>query len=158
MKEDISIKIIIVDDNKAICDLFKNYLKNFNRIKILAIANTDEDEINAIEKYKPDIVITDLMRNRKYTGLEIIKDYNRKGNGPEFLVISADKKETVIPKDVYVAGFIKKPFTDYSIIVEELYRIKSGLLKDKKDEAIKETIGKATQRTLSSKIIKFIKK
>lgn len=152
MEEDISIRIIIADDSKAICDLYESYLKNFNRIRILTIANTDEDEIKAIEKYKPDIVITDLVRNRKYTGLEIIKDYAKRKDGPEFLVISADNKDVIIPKDLQVAGYIKKPFLDYSVIVEELYRIKSGLLKGKKDKAIKESMEKAAQRTLSKKI------
>lgn len=156
MEDDIKIRIIIADDNKAICDLYKSYLKDYNRIEILAIANTDEEEILAIKKYNPDIVITDLVRNRKYTGLKIIKDYAKLGNGPEFLIISADYKEQVIPSDLYVAGYIKKPFTDYSIIVEELYRIKSTILKNKKEVEVKKGVKGVIKETLGkNNILKF---
>lgn len=72
------VKIIIADDNKPLCDVIKAYLKRYEDIEILEIANTDEDEIKMIEELKPEIVITDLMRNHKYTGLEIIKHYFNK--------------------------------------------------------------------------------
>ena len=160
MEDDIKIRIIIADDNKAICDLYNNYLKDYNRIEILAIANTDEEEIQAIQKYKPEIVITDLVRNGRYTGLEIIKDYAEVEDRPEFLVISADRKQEVIPPDLFIAGYIKKPFTDYSVIVEELYKIKSYILKNKKENAIKKSMEKAAKRTIFKKnnILKFRKK
>lgn len=123
MEEENKIKIIIADDNKAICRLYQNYLKKFNTIEILAIVNTDEDEISAIEHLNPDVVITDLVRNGRYSGLDIIKTYAIKGNKPEFLVISADEKKDVIPSNLHVAGYIKKPFFNYDIILEELYKI-----------------------------------
>ena len=80
-----------------------------------------------IEELKPDIVITDLMRNHKYTGLDIIKKYFNDNNKVKFLVISADYKEAVIRDGLEVAGYIKKPVNDYKIIYDELKRIKKGL-------------------------------
>ena len=136
------IKVIIADDNKAICNLYQDYLKSYDNIKILSVVNTDEEEIEAIEKLKPDIVITDLVRNRKYSGLEIIKHYLKKGGGPEFLVISADSKDDIMLRDVHMAGYIQKPFMDYSIIVDELYRIKSDMLSNKNTRLIDENIEK----------------
>ena len=121
------IKIIIADDNKGVCDLLKKFLINYNDIEILGIANTDEKEIEMIENLKPDIVITDLVRNHKYTGLEIIKEYFLNKKGPEFLVISADEKRFVINNGLEVAGYIKKPINDYEEIYTELKRIKQKL-------------------------------
>lgn len=123
------IKIIIADDNIGVCNLLKNYLEKYEDIDILGIAYTDEDEIKQIEELKPDIVITDLRRNHKYTGLEIIKNYIEKINHPEFLVISADRKEDVITNNLKIGGYIKKPFLDYEIIVKELRRIKKHIKK-----------------------------
>ena len=77
-----------------------------------------------IEELRPEIVITDLMRNHKYTGLDIIKDYQNKEDAPEFLVISADEERNVIRDGLRVAGYIKKLFFNYEIIIEELRRIK----------------------------------
>ncbi len=121
------IRIIIADDNKGLCDLLKKFLINYNDIEILGIVNTDEEEIEMIDKLKPDIVITDLVRNHKYTGLEIIKEYFLNKKGPEFLVISADEKRFVINNGLEVAGYIKKPIDNYEEIYTELKRIKQDL-------------------------------
>lgn len=118
------IKVIIADDNVHFCKFIKDYLESYEDIEILSIANTDEDEIKMIEELKPEIVITDLMRNHKYTGLDIIKDYFNKKSKVEFLVISADFERDVITDELKVAGYIKKPFNDYEIIYKELKRIK----------------------------------
>ena len=72
MKE---IKIVIADDNTYFCKFLNDYLKKYEDIEILETANNDDDEIRMIEELKPDIVITDLMREDKYTGLDIIKRY-----------------------------------------------------------------------------------
>lgn len=122
-----TIKIIIADDNRCICDLYTKALEKHKDVEILGIAYNDEDEINMIENLKPEIVISDLMRPGGWTGLEIIKDYFSKGTGPEFLVISADRKEDVITGNLKVAGYIKKPFVDYELIYTELRRIKKQI-------------------------------
>lgn len=118
------IKIIIADDNEHICKFIKEFLEKYEDIEILGIANTDEDEIKMIEELKPEIVITDLMRKHKYTGLDIIKDYFEKDRKVAFLVISADFKRDVINNGLEVAGYIKKPISDYEVIYNELKRIK----------------------------------
>lgn len=122
-----NIRIIIADDNVYWCELIKKFLENYKDIEILGIANTDEDEVKMIEELKPDIVLTDLMRNHRYTGLEIIKDYKEKNKDVAFLVISADEKADVINNGLEVDGYIKKPFMDYEIIYKELKRIKKEL-------------------------------
>lgn len=121
------IKIIIADDNIHICKFIKDFLEKYEDIEILGIANTDEDEIKMIEELKPEIVITDLMRNHRYTGLDIIKSYFTKNKDVAFLVISADEKSDVINGGLEVAGYIKKPVNDYGEIYIELKRIKREL-------------------------------
>lgn len=133
-----TIKIIIADDNRCICDLYTKSLEKHKDVEILGIAHNDEDEINMIENLKPEIVISDLMRPGGWTGLDIIKDYYSKRNGPEFLVISADKKDDVITGSLKVAGYIKKPFENYELIYTELKRIKKQIRNRKIDNEYKE--------------------
>lgn len=121
------IKIIIADDNIHICKFIKEFLEKYEDIEILGIANSDEDEIKMIEELKPEIVITDIMRNHRYTGLDIIKSYFAKNKDVAFLVISADNKSDVINGGLEVAGYIKKPINDYEEIYTELKRIKREL-------------------------------
>ena len=124
---DSKIRVLIADDNKKICMFISNFLKKKEDVEILGIANTDEDEIKMIDNLKPEIVITDLMRNHKNTGLDIIKNYFGKDNSPKFLVISAGDKNEIYCENIDVAGFIKKPFFDYEIIYSELKRIKENI-------------------------------
>lgn len=120
-------KIIIADDNVHICKFIKDFLNKYEDIEILGVANTDEEEIKMIEELKPEIVITDLMRNHKYTGLDIIRNYFDTKNNVRFLVISADEKAAVLNDGLEVAGYIKKPFLNYEIIYNELKRIKNEI-------------------------------
>ena len=124
----IKTRVIIADDNVHICNFIKESLNKHNDIEILGVANTDEDEIRMIEELKPDIVITDLMRNHKYGGLDIIRNYFDKESKVKFLVISADEKADVINNGLEVAGYIKKPFTDYEIVYDEVKRIRKIII------------------------------
>ena len=127
----IKTRVIIADDNSHICKFITDSLRKHSDIEILGIANTDENEIKMIEELKPEIVITDLMRNNKYTGLDIIKDYYNKKSPIKFLVISADIKENVIRDDIEVAGYIKKPFSfESDLIYTELKRIKKEIIEE----------------------------
>lgn len=121
------IKVIIADDNIHFCKFIREYLERYDDIEILGIANSDEDEIKMIEELNPEIVITDLMRNHKYTGLDIIRKYTNGNSKIKFLVISADYKKDVITDELNVAGYIKKPFNDYKVIYDELKRIKKEI-------------------------------
>ena len=132
------IRVIIAEDNIHICKFIEENLKKHNDIEILGIANTDEEEIKKIEEQKPEIVITDLMRNNKYSGLDIIKNYYNNNSQVEFLVISADYKEDVINDGLEVAGYIKKPFKDYEIIYNELKRIKKNIIISKQHQEWRE--------------------
>lgn len=132
------IRVIIAEDNIHICKFIEENLKKHNDIEILGIANTDEEEIKMIEEQKPEIVITDLMRNNKYSGLDIIKNYYNNNSQVEFLVISADYKEDVINNGLEVAGYIKKPFGDYEIIYNELKRIKKNIIISKQHQEWRE--------------------
>lgn len=148
------IKIIIADDYNIFCEMIRDYLIKYEEIEILGIANTDEEEIRMIEELKPEIVITDLMRNRTYSGLKIIEDYSNKKERPEFLVISADEKDDVIRNDVKIAGYIKKPFNNYSIIIEELRRIKAEKVHEQNQLMIQKEI---VEKSFWYKILEFFK-
>lgn len=131
------IKIIIADDNKGFCDLLLKYFKKYDDVEVLAIAYTDEEEIKQIEELKPEIVVTDLVRNHKYTGLDIIKEYCQKKEHPKFLVISADREEDVISDEVNFAGYIKKPCYDYDIIIQEIRKIKKEIISERNQMILK---------------------
>ena len=134
----IKTRVIIADDDVHICKFIEESLNKHDDIKILGIANTDEEEIRMIEELKPEIVITDLMRNHKYTGLDIIKDYSKKKSNIKFLVVSADRKIDTINNGLEVAGYIEKGFSfDYELIYAELKRIKKDIIDEEYNNSCK---------------------
>lgn len=154
-------KIIIADDNVHICEFTKKFLEKYEDVEIIGVANTDEEEVRMIEELKPEIVITDLMRNHKYTGLDIIKNYQNKKDAPQFLVVSADEERNVIRDGIKIAGYIKKPFSDYEILIKELRRIKSKTKKFDYDEWYEEYHNKEIfdiKKYLDKKDMKIIQK
>lgn len=117
------VKVLIADDNVPFCEVLKKYLSQFDDIEVVGIANSDEEEILLIQKLDIDIVITDLMRNHKYSGLDIIKDCNQLHKKIDFIIISAAYEDINLLKDVKYAGYIRKPIFDYSIILNEIRRV-----------------------------------
>lgn len=150
------IKIIIADDNKGFCDLLLKYFKKYEDVEVLAIAYTDEEEIKQIEELKPEIVVTDLVRNHKYTGLDIIKEYSQKKEHPKFLVISADREEDVISDEVNFSGYIKKPCYDYDIIIQEIRKIKKEIIYER-NRSIIEKEEKLKKIKIFDKFLDFFK-
>lgn len=88
IQEDEKVNVIIADDDVDYCNKLKEKLDKYENISVLGIANTDGDEISMIEDLKPDIVITDLIRNHEFTGRDIIEKYNKENRKVSFFVIS----------------------------------------------------------------------
>ena len=82
------VKIIIADDDVKFCNELRGMLVKYEDIEVLGVANTDEDEISMIENLKPDIVITDILRNGELSGEKIIEQYLKDNKLQKFLVIS----------------------------------------------------------------------
>ena len=113
-------KILIADDNKRFCDFIYKKLIEIEEFEIVGIANTDDDEVKLIEEKEPDIVITDLMRDNEYTGLEIIKKYSTNTNSPQFLIVSAGLPVISIMKYKNVVNFMNKLGFDCNKLIMEL--------------------------------------
>lgn len=102
------IKIIIADDEIRTCEEIRSCLSRYNQIKILGIANTDNEEIKMIEKFKPDVVVTDLMRKHEFTGLDIIIEYSKQINSPKFVIVSFNPDPILFSKYKNITDYVYK--------------------------------------------------
>lgn len=114
-----TIKILIADDYKPLCNTLKNILNGYKELEVVGIANTDQEEISKIEDLKPNVVITDIKRNNQYTGLDIVKQYSCKEDSPYFFIISSEINERELNNNKII-GFMRKPFLDYDKLVEKI--------------------------------------
>ncbi len=122
------IKLIIAEDNKEFNNILKQILESNDEIEVIGSCYSDEQELQMIEKLHPEIVITDLVRNGKKTGLEIIRKCKEKSNIPKFLVITAGGDDEIDYDNI--DGLIKKPIINYEIIVDQLLILKKQIMQE----------------------------
>lgn len=128
------INIIIADDETKTCEEIKKLLSKYEQIKILGIANTDEEEIKMIEELKPDVVVTDLMRHDSFSGLDIIKDYAEKQYSPKFIILSFTPNYAKHFKYKNITAYIcKYPNSNISILAYEIICAKRRIWKEQQD-------------------------
>ena len=113
-------RILISDDIEIIRNTLKKIVKNIDGIEIVGLAGTYDAEIDMINRFKPDIVITDIIKNKQENTFEIVKQYSNKQYSPKFLFVSGlDKEyikyEVIKNKLDNVAGYIHKPFSELEI-------------------------------------------
>lgn len=131
-------RVIIANENKYVADLQIKFIKKIENIEILGIATNAQEEIELIEKRKPDIVITNVVRrNEDINGLDIIKKYED-NEEMKFILITAIKlqdiildNDNIIPKNVI--KYIKTPFEWGKLYIEiekALMSISSMLTED----------------------------
>ena len=126
------IKIIIADDDIKTCEEIKEKLKNYESIKVIGIANTDEEEIRMIEELKPDVVVTDLMRNHRFTGLDIIKDYSEKDESPKFIIVSFSPDYGLCNRYKNISDYVFKfPYINDSELAYKIICAKRTIIKEK---------------------------
>lgn len=80
------IKVLIADNYKVWSNILKNILERYQQLEIVGIANNSEEEKDKINKLKPDIVITNIKKDKADTGIEIIKEYLKKSIHHIFLL------------------------------------------------------------------------
>ena len=114
--------VIVIDGNSEVRDVQSEFLR-LNSIDVLAIGNNGKDAVELYQKYRPDVVLMDLMMPDfdGFYGLKNIRkiDYNAK------VVISTgstehDEKNRLIEMGVF--AIIEKPhgITD---LVEMLHKL-----------------------------------
>ena len=66
--------IIVADDNAYMSDFMSKIIKEDSRFKFIGFAKDEKEEIELINSLKPNVVITDLKKGNKWTGIDIIKE------------------------------------------------------------------------------------
>lgn len=151
------IKVIIADDEMKTCEEIKEKIKSYEQIKILGIANTDEDEIRMIEELKPDVVITDLMRGRNFTGLDIIKDYAEKENSPKFIIVSFTPEAGLIHRYKNVSDCVAKfPEINGSELAYKIICAKRTIWREEQDRIENKILEEKKKNSFWGKLKRFI--
>ena len=122
-------KVLIIDDEKDICFLISEILKDEKYLTYSAL-NSDE-AINQFNKYNPDLVILDVwLSNSKLDGIEILKEFKKINTNVPVIIISGhgtvDLAVSSIKNGAY--DFIEKPFNSDKLLILAKRAIESSKL------------------------------
>ena len=122
-------KVLIIDDEKDICFLISEILKDENYLTYSA-TNSNE-AISFFNKYNPDLIILDVwLSNSKLDGIEILKEFKKINNNIPVIIISGhgtvDLAVSAIKNGAY--DFLEKPFNSDKLIILSKRAIESSIL------------------------------
>jgi len=124
------IKILVVDDEKGVCDFVGGFFKKFGH-PVLKV--TDPFEAAAVvEKERPQIILLDL-KMPKMDGFEVLKQIRQIDKQAKVIMVtvSDDAQTRQKAQELGADAFVKKPFsTDYlrdTVMskIQELYPLKT---------------------------------
>ena len=129
MANEKSLKVLIVDDDKNICDLLRLYLEKDGYGVILS-----HDGAEAVVKFnalKPDIVLLDIMLPTM-DGWQVCREIRKKSNVPIIMITAKGETiDKIIGLDLGADDYIVKPFDSEVLIL----KIKAILSRSKHEEA-----------------------
>src|SRR3989338_3400314 len=129
-----NIKVIIIDDEKKLVGMIKNYLEKDGYEIIVAFDGAEG--IEKTESHRPDLVILDLMLP-KLDGLEVCKLIRKESSMP-ILMLSAKGEEAdiVVGLELGADDYLSKPFSlrELSARVKAILRRVSKLKEDEKSK------------------------
>jgi len=128
-------KILIIDDEKDICFLISEILKDEKYITY-SVQNSN-DALTLFSKYNPDLVILDVwLSNSKLDGIEILKEFKDINSNIPIIIISGhgtvDLAVRAIKNGAY--DFLEKPFNSDKLVILAKRAIESSrLINENKD-------------------------
>lgn len=131
-------KILIVEDESIEAMVFEKSLKNFG-YDVVGVASTGEEAIKKVAKYKPDLVLMDIVLKGDMDGIEtatLLKEHY----DMSVLYLTAHPEESVVDRAKLTSpyGYIIKPVNN----TEFKYIIDLALYKHQMEEELKETMQK----------------
>ena len=151
-------KVLIIDDEKDICFLISEILKDENYNTSIAL-NSDE-AINKFNEIKPDLVILDIwLSNSKLDGIEILKEFKSINSNIPIIIISGHGTVDLAVKSIKNGeyDFLEKPFNSDKLIILTKRAIESSLLLSE-NKNLKDTLIKSIPLIGNSEFIKKINK
>jgi len=122
-------KILIIDDEKDICFLIAEILKDENYITSHAL-NSDEALIK-FNEFNPDLIILDVwLSNSNLDGIELLKEFKNLNEKIPIIIISGhgtvDLAVKAIKNGAY--DFLEKPFNSDKLIILSKRAIENSIL------------------------------
>lgn len=128
-----STKILVVDDDKNICELLKLYLENDGYS--VYVANDGAEAVSSFQSKSPDLVLLDIMLP-KMDGWQVCREIRKTSSAP--IIMLTAKGETfdkVLGLELGADDYVTKPFDAKEVMarVKAVLRRSSGSSSENND-------------------------
>lgn len=125
--------VLVVEDESIVAKDIQNSLKKLGYV-VPSVENTGEDAIDAAGKYKPDLILMDIMLKGDISGIEAAEQIRNRYQIPViFLTAYADESTLSKAKVTEPYGYIIKPFKEIDLHTS----IEMALYKHGKEQEVK---------------------
>jgi two-component system LytT family response regulator len=110
-------KVILVDDDKAMSIILKRMLKKINGVEVLSYFNNSEEALNFVNEYHMniDLVFLDIEMPEE-NGMDLAKKINTISPLIEIIFITSHREYAVEAFDICAFDYIVKPVTQERVI------------------------------------------
>ena len=121
-----TVKIVLVDDHSILLDGLKKLIEEDDMLEVLDAVGSVPDAIRSIDKYKPDLVITDYNLGDD-DGLSLVQKSKRLFPEMKFIVLSMHDEAHLVKEILKegVNGYVLKKDTKEELL-EAIYAVRSG--------------------------------
>ena len=114
MANEKSLKVLIVDDDKNICDLLRLYLEKDGYSVILS--HDGEEAVVKFNALKPDMVLLDIMLPGM-DGWQVCREIRKKSNVPIIMITAKGETiDKVIGLELGADDYMEKPFDSKELV------------------------------------------
>ncbi len=107
-------KILIVDDDRNICELLRLYIEKAGFLTV--IANDGVEAIEKTEKHNPDLILLDVMMPR-LDGWQVCREVRKKYDTPIIMLTAKDETfDKILGLELGADDYISKPFDTKEVI------------------------------------------
>lgn len=117
--------LLIIDDDKLVCQALKTILESDPQIQVLAIGHDGTDAVVLYEKHKPDILLMDI-RMKNMTGIDAGREILSKNPLAKilFLTTFADNEYIIDALKIGAKGYLLKQ--DFESILPAIHAVSIG--------------------------------
>ncbi|MBR2500370.1 MAG: sporulation transcription factor Spo0A [Clostridia bacterium] len=123
------ITVLLIDDNKSLCELIKKNIMAETDIEIVGTAYDGLSGLELIKSEKPDVVVSDIVMP-KLDGLALLEKVveTELEKTPAFIMLSAVSHDSITTKALSLGAkyYIVKPFEKIDVLVKRIREIGSG--------------------------------
>ncbi|HCW51321.1 MAG TPA: sporulation transcription factor Spo0A [Clostridiales bacterium] len=108
-----AIKVVLADDNKEFCALFRDFLAGYDDIDLVGVAHDGNEVLDMVAEVKPDVLVLDIIMPH-LDGIGVLERLVRDEAGrPRVIMLTAFGHESVTQRVVSLGAdyYVLKPFS-----------------------------------------------